>query len=232
VNTRHNPNLAQLLELAEKLGDLCSRVVFVGGCVIDLLITDPASAPVRPTLDIDAIVAVSSYPEFTLLEDRLRALGFEQPHVEGTPICRWRAGTLIFDLMPTNSSILGFSNTWYQPAFENSQRARIANFEISLITAPYFVATKLEAFHGRGKNDFHSHDLEDIVTVVDGRPELAAEARASRGDLQEYLSNEISKLLANNDFLEALPGHLFPDVASQQRLGLVLNRMRQLVLIG
>jgi hypothetical protein len=36
-----------------------------------------------------------------------------------------------------------------------------------------FVATKFEAFHGRGNNDhLASHDLEDIITVVDGRPEL------------------------------------------------------------
>lgn len=39
--------------------------------------------------------------------------------------------------------------------------------------APYFCATKLEAFGGRGKNDYlASHDLEDLITVVDGRPEL------------------------------------------------------------
>jgi predicted nucleotidyltransferase len=228
---RPSSNLAQLLELAERLGDLLDRVVFVGGCVTDLLITDPAAAPVRPTLDVDAIVAVSSYSEFISLENKLRVLGFEQPHTEGAPICRWRIGRLIFDVMPTDLSVLGLTNRWYQPAFENSQRMQIGNFQVALVTAPYFLATKLEAFHGRGKNDFRSHDLEDIIAVVDGRPELADEVRVSSQELQQYLRTEISQLLLNNDFLEVLPGHLLPDAASQQRLRLVLNRMRQLTQI-
>jgi predicted nucleotidyltransferase len=227
-----NPNLARLATAAEKLEPLLGRIAFVGGCATGLLLTDPAAAPVRPTLDVDAIVAIGSYAEFTLLENRLRDLGFHQPHAEGTPICRWLSGDLILDLMPTDTSILGFSNRWYHLALENAQRVRIGEYEIRLITAPYFIATKLEAFHGRGKNDFSSHDLEDIVTVIDGRPELVEEVRLATAHLQKYLSNEFQDLLSNRDFLEAFPGHLLPDAASQQRVGLVLKRMKQLVLEG
>jgi hypothetical protein len=50
--------------------------------------------------------------------------------------------------------------------------------------------------------------------------------------LQKYLSDEFGALLSNRNFLEALPSHLLPDAASQQRLGLVLKRMKQLVLEG
>jgi hypothetical protein len=233
VNTlQPNPNLARLATAAKKLGPLLDEIAFVGGCVTGLLITDPAAAPVRPTLDVDAIVAIRSYLEFTLFEDRLRDLGFHQPHTEGAPICRWMNGDLVLDLMPTDSSILGFSDRWYRPALENAQRVRIDEYELRLITAPYFLATKLEAFHGRGKEDFSSHDLEDIVTVIDGRPELVDEVRLAPADLQEYLSGEFGALLSNRDFLDALPGHLLPDAASQQRAGLVRGRMKQLVLEG
>jgi hypothetical protein len=229
VNPPPNPNLAQLIAAAEKLGPLLDQIVFVGGCVTGLLLTDPAAAPVRPTLDVDAIAAISSYVELTFLENRLRDLGFHQPHTEGAPICRWVAGDLIFDLMPTDTSILGFSNRWYGPALENAQNTRIGNHEIRILTAPYFLATKLEAFHGRGKNDFRmSHDLEDIVTVLDGRPELVDEVLLTSADLQEYLSKEFEILASNRSFLDALPGHLLPDVASQQRAGLILERMKQL----
>jgi predicted nucleotidyltransferase len=231
VNTLpRNPNLARLAGAAEKLTPLLDQIAFVGGCVTGLLLTDPAAAPVRPTLDVDAIVAISSYVEFRLLEDRLRDLGFHQPAGEGVPICRWISGDLILDLMPTDPAILGFSNRWYRPALENAQKTKIGNHEIRVITAPYFLATKLEAFHGRGKNDFSSHDLEDIVTVVDGRPELVEEVHLAPADLQRYLSDEFAALLSKRDFLEALPGHLLFDAASQQRSGLVLRRMKQLVL--
>ncbi len=74
-----------------------------------------------------------------------------------------------------------------------------------------------------------SHDLEDIVTLIDGRVELAEEVHAAAADLQKYLSREFGDLLSNRNFMEALPGHLLPDAANQQRLGLVLKRMQQLV---
>jgi predicted nucleotidyltransferase len=230
---QQNPNLAQLAAAAEKLEPLLDQIAFVGGSVTALLLTDPAAPTVRPTLDVDAIVAISSYLEFRLVEDRLRSLGFHESQAEGAPICRWISGDLILDLMPTDSSILGFSNRWYRPALEHARPVRIGKHDIRIVTAPYFLATKLEAFHGRGKNDFRmSPDLEDIVTVIDGRPELVEEVHRAPADLQKYLSDEFEALLSNRNFLEALPGHLLPDAASQQRGGLILERMKRLVSEG
>jgi hypothetical protein len=83
-----NPNLARLLLAAKKLAPLMDQIAFVGGAVTALLLTDPAAAPVRPTLDIDAIAAVASYAEFTLLERMLNGLGFRHSLQEGGPICR------------------------------------------------------------------------------------------------------------------------------------------------
>jgi hypothetical protein len=100
---------------------------------------------------------------------------------------------------------------------------------ISLIASPVFIATKLEAFHDRGENDFlGSHDLEDIVTVVDGRSELLDEARAAPADLRAYLASECRNLLSTPAFLDALPGHLPGDSASQARLPELLRRLRSL----
>ncbi|MCU1328259.1 MAG: hypothetical protein JWN34_3629 [Bryobacterales bacterium] len=45
-----------------------------------------------------------------------------------------------------------------------------ADLEVRVVTAPYFLATKIEAFLGRGKGDYlWSHDLEDLIFVIDGR---------------------------------------------------------------
>lgn len=225
-----NPNQALLLTAAQKLAPLLGQIVFVGGCVTGLLITEPGSAQVRPTLDVDVIVEAATYAEFTLLEQQLRNLGFRESRTEGDPICRWRIGDLILDFMPVDPSILGFSNRWYRPAWKNAQKFRVGDHEIRLITAPYFLATKLEAFHGRAKNDFRARDLDDVVTVIDGRPGIIDEFRLSPHDLRNYLSDEFRDLLSNRDFLEALPGHLLPDAASQRRAGLVLARMSQLIL--
>ena len=74
-----------------------------------------------------------------------------------------------------------------------------------------------------------SHDLEDIITIVDGRPELVKEIAASPKDLREYLGAEFRSLLATPAFRDALPGHLLPDPASQQRITIVLSRIQQII---
>ena len=230
MNSPQNPNAALLLSAVKKLVPLLDEIVFVGGCAAGLLITDPGAAPIRPTIDVDAIIELASYPELIDLGNRLRQLGFEQPHVEGSPLCRWVHENVIFDLMPTDATILGFSNRWYLPALKNNLTSKVGDHRIRLISAPYFLATKLEAFRGRGRFDYRmSRDVEDIIAVLDGRPEIVAETQASEPSLREYLADRFSGLLRERDFLEALPGHLLPDAASQPRIRIIVNRMQQIL---
>jgi hypothetical protein len=99
---------------------------------------------------------------------------------------------------------------------------------IRTVTAPYFIATKLEAFRGRGHGDFAaSHDLEDILTVIDGREEIAKEISAAK-EVQPYIADELSRFLKTPAFLDSLPGHLLPDATSQARASLLLNRIKQI----
>ena len=51
----NNPNLQRLIDAAEKLHPLLGELVFVGGAVTGLLITDDAAADSRITFDVDAI---------------------------------------------------------------------------------------------------------------------------------------------------------------------------------
>ena len=172
---------------------------------------------------------MASYDELVVLENTLRHFGFWQPTEEGTPICRWAHADIILDLMPTDLSILGFSNRWYRPSFENSQTVHMGSLEIRLITAPYFLATKLEAFHGRGRNDYRtSRDLEDIVAILDGRSEIVEEVAHADIDLRQYLGDQFSALLGNRDFVAAVPGYLLPDAVSQERMQIVIDRIRRI----
>lgn len=70
-----------------------------------------------------------------------------------------------------------------------------------------------------------SHDLEDLVTVVDGRPEIVAELRAAAPEVRSYIASEVHQLLARRDFIDALPGFLLPDSASQGRGRLLVDRL-------
>jgi len=131
--------------------------------------------------------------------------------------------------MPTDEATLGFSNRWYREAFEHATLTVIECVAIRVVTAPFFLATKLEAFKARGRNDYMaSHDLEDVVALVDGRSELIEEVSMSPNAMQSYLAAAFRELLANPMFLDALSGHLPGDVASQQRLPLLLERLRRI----
>jgi hypothetical protein len=87
-----------------------------------------------------------------------------------------------------------------------------------LISPACFLATKLEAFANRGRGDFLSHDLEDAIAVVDGRPTIEREVESAPSEVRDFLAREIARLLTNNAFVESLPAQLCGDSASQARL--------------
>lgn len=176
---------------------------------------------------MDVIVEVASLARYHWLSDRLRQLGFIEDASEDAPICRWKADDVILDVMPTDPKILGFGNQWFTPAYEASDWTILpSGKQIRLLPAPYFLATKFEAFACRGKNDYlMSRDMEDIVTVLDGRPEILSEIKQASETLRAYLVVCCSGLLKERDFLDALPGHLLPDAASQSRSVVVIDRL-------
>jgi hypothetical protein len=157
-------------------------------------------------------------------------LGFDEDTREGAPICRWTHGSLILDVMPLDAQVLGFSNRWYPDVLRTAGRVQLpSGLVIRAINAPYFLGTKLEAFRGRGKRDYlASHDLEDFVTVVDGRSSLVTELEGASPELKTYVADSVRMLLAESRFLDALPGYLLPDEASQARIGQLMAKLRRL----
>ncbi|MBI2312884.1 MAG: hypothetical protein HYU77_10320 [Betaproteobacteria bacterium] len=216
----NDPNVAMVEIVAARLGTLRERVVFVGGCAAGLLITDPALPAIRVTEDVDVVVEVATLADYYRLEKEVAAAGFQRDLREGAPICRWRAGEAVLDLMPTDKGILGFANRWYPLVVRTARRAALpSGAQIRLIRAPLFVATKLEAFLDRGNDDvLMSHDLGDALAVIDGREELLAEFEDADAEVASFVGDMVAKLLATPKFASYLPGHLPGDEASQARL--------------
>ncbi len=221
-------NLKSLTLIAHRLEELCNEVTFVGGCITGLLITDKAAPDVRFTIDVDCIINIITKPSYFALAEKLRQKGFKEISFGNHPICRWDCDGILIDIMPTDKSVLGFSNGWYKDAQANAIIKTINNSKIiKVISAPYFLATKLEAFNDRGKQDFLlSHDLEDIIAVIDGRPEIVSDVSNTSNSLKEYLSSEFFSLMNNNKFIQALPGHLNYSSESEERKKIVEERIR------
>jgi hypothetical protein len=139
------------------------------------------------------------------------------------PLAPRRAGR---GRMPIAEEVLGFSSRWYPSAIRAAQTPSIGGHNVQVIAPVSFVATKLEAFRGRGQGDVTlSHDLEDVVTLVDGRPGLVNEVAAAEPDVRSFIASEIAVLMANPEFREALPGFLLPDPASQARRSILEQRL-------
>lgn len=221
-----DPNLPYLRQIAEALGPLRDDMVFIGGSVAGLLVTDALAQAVRATQDVDAVVDASR-GQFQRIAAQVAAAGFREDTDSGV-ICRWvhRESGVLFDLMPIQPEVLGFSNRWYRYAVDTAQLVDLGDgLTIRCASAVAFVATKLEAFHRRGKSDvLMSHDLEDVLNIVDGREELRAELSTAPVEVRATIAGEFARLLDQPDFLNALPGLL----AEPDREPIVTQRLLEM----
>ena len=218
-----DPNLPLLEDAVRKLAPFLDEVVFVGGVTLGLLITDPAAAPIRGTNDVDVIAEIVTYTEYIAFSHRLRLAHFTEDAGEKPLLCRWHNGSLTLDVLALSKDVLGFTNIWYEAALKHASTLTVAAQSIRVITAPFFLGTKIEAFRGRGRMDFQaSHDLEDFVAVIEGRDTIVDEIAESPEDLRRYLSEAAKKLLAESRFLDVLPGF----VLDNERVPLIEQRLR------
>jgi len=226
----NDPNIEILQIAAVGLGSLLDDVVFIGGCAAGLLVTDPASSAPRETNDVDVIVEITTTHGYHDLATKLRERGFREDTRDDAPMCRWLFESVVIDVMPTNEDILGFSNLWYPEALQTAEIMMLPNgLKIQIVSAPLFLATKLEAFYGRGNGDYMaSHDLEDLIAVLDGRASVVDEVFNSSELLRSYLAAEFNKLINHDEFQDALPGHLSTDAASQARIVIIQDRMMKI----
>jgi hypothetical protein len=225
--------LAALRLVARRLGKLRDEVVFVGGMTTGLLVTNRGAPMARPTNDVDVILEVASTVEYqTKLRKRLRACGFREATGEGAPLCRWLLEGVAVDVMPTQAGVLGFSNRWYAHAVASARSATLPPDEggvvsINVIAAPAFLATKLVSWRARGKGDLLHHDIEDVVSVVDGRPQLLGEIESDTPEIRKFLAESVASLFRAG-LEELLPSHLPGDSASQARFPSVLTTFRRI----
>ena len=225
-----DPNVAQVELVARALGDLRDELVFVGGCAAGLLCTSPEAPPPRITYDVDVIAEVAALAGYHALERRFAKLGFKRDMFPEAPICRRRIGELEVDLMPTDETILGFSNRWYPEAIRSAQALQLpSGTTIRLISAPAFLATKLEAFATRGRGDLmSSHDLADIINLLDGRLGIEDEIAGIGGELAAYLAERFAAIGNHPDFDNTLPGLVEYDELYDERIHSVRNRARRI----
>jgi hypothetical protein len=219
-----------LQRAAQRLDELNEKLVYLGGCATALFINDPNLLDVRPTMDVDCIVNVISLSEYYEFGSQLKRKGFKE-FTDNDVICRWHCDGIILDVMPTEEKILGFTNSWFKEALEHAVKHEIAdNLLINSLTAPYFLATKMEAFKTRGNKDLlGSSDYEDLITVIAGRTTIPQEVAEASPELKKSLRKDFEYLLRNDQFEPTLPGHINEGPVTMERVQVVKNRIREIM---
>lgn len=203
------------------------KTVFIGGSVVGLLMTDITAPDIRPTKDVDIVVGVQSLLKYNQIEQKLRDAGFKQTM---DIICRWNINDVIVDIMPTDKKILGFSNRWYVASIKESEKYSLdKDTTINVISPPCFLGTKMEAFRNRGEEDFlGSHDIEDIINLIDGRPGLSYDIQNTSKTLKKFLVQKFKAYLKKPDFHESIKSNLLPDSTSQARYSIIVERLEKI----
>lgn len=202
----HQENIARIRAVCNALGDLKEEVVFVGGATVSLY-ADRPSEEVRPTDDVDLVIELLTYSDYTKLDECLREIGFVNDKESGI-ICRYIIHGIIVDVMPTHADTLGFANRWYPAGFANAIHYDLGEGYIRLFSSPYFIASKLEAFKSRGNDDGRtSTDFEDIIFVLANNSRIWEEMENAEMDVRDYLKETFRQMLAYPHFEEWVDAH-------------------------
>ena len=219
---------ASIIALNEKLTGTSFDFAFLGGSVLSLLVNDPTVDAIRVTKDVDVVVGVRTRSEFHREERELEALGFKHDTSEDAPICRWLADGVKVDVLPVREEVLGWKSEWFEQALHAAQTVDIEGHVVKVVTAPFFVALKLEAFEDRGNGDFiASTDFEDVICLFNGRPGLVEEI-ISDTVVCNGIRTKFSRYVKNAELEDAVLGFVQTENAPEERFRAIMSAFRRL----
>lgn len=221
-------NLEVIRKIAVALGAMNEQVVYVGGATVSLYINDPAADDVRPTKDLDISLAIASLGELEVIRKQLIRKGFKQSP-EDDIICRFRYEDIKVDVMSTKAVGWAPANPWFASGFAQKEIIEIEDQKIQILPLPYFLASKFSAFNDRGAIDPRtSHDLEDIVYVLDNRMDIVEKLAKVPDDVRSYLADQLQRILDDRVMHEAILGNLFYETR-EERYQRIIKCIKQIV---
>lgn len=220
-------NIAIVAEVAEALQEVKDDMVFIGGAVISLYTNDPAADEIRPTQDIDMTLNIINLSHWERMQERLRKLGFH-PDPFGHAICSFKYKDIPIDIMAAEDGPLGPSNRWYKIGFENLRTANVKDQEVNILSAPCYLATKFEAFNNRGSDYRTSHDIEDIIYVLDNRMGIVEEIVKDDSRIAHFIQEQLQEIIHKGMMQEVLVAHIHPLMLTE-RLPIVEDKITQIL---
>jgi len=220
-------NIAVVAEVAKALKNIKKEMVFVGGAVVSLYTDDPAADEIRPTQDVDMTLNIVNLSHWEQVQAQLLELGFH-PDPFGHAICSYKYNDIPVDIMAAEDGPLGPANRWYKIGFENLWTAKAKEQEIYILSAPCYLATKFEAFNDRGTDYRSSHDIEDIINILDNRINIVEEITKDDTRIEYFIKEQLQNIINNGLMQEVLMAHIHP-LMIVERLPIVEEKISQIL---
>ena len=214
-------------EIADALKQYKDKMVFVGGAVVSLYTDDPAADEIRPTQDIDLTLNVISLGNWNTIQEELGQLGFS-PDPFGQAICSYKYKNIPVDIMASEDGPFGPSNSWYKTGFENLWTAKAEEQEINILSAPCYLATKFEAFNNRGSDYRTSHDIEDIIYILDNRISIVKEIEEDNASVRQFIRKQILKIKNLGLLEEVIIAHIHP-LMIEERMAIITEKISKII---
>ena len=125
-------NIKVVEKVAFALGELNDDVIYVGGAVVSLYVTDAGAEQPRPTKDIDISVQVSSYAQMDQLREKLANKKIYPAPTE-TIMYRYSYEDILIDFIPYEETPLGPTNRWLKPGFKKAYPIKVGDAEIKIL---------------------------------------------------------------------------------------------------
>ena len=219
---------AAIIKLNERLAGMPYDFAFLGGSVLWLLITDDEVDAIRVTKDVDVMMNIRTRKDYHKVDELLEGLGFRHDTREDAPVCRWIYDGVTVDVLPIREDVLGWNSRWFEEALAAATQMQYGGQAVKIISAPYFLALKLEAFEERGGGDFiASTDFEDVICLLNGRKTIVSEI-AQSGNLKDFLADKFAGYLSNADLEDAIEGFVQTESNPEIRKEMILQNMKKI----
>jgi hypothetical protein len=227
-----NEIASAIVALNERLKKASFDYAFLGGSVLSLLVNDAMADEIRVTKDVDVIAGIRTRRDFHRGERELEACGFRHDMSEDAPVCRWVSEGIVVDILPVREEVLGWKSRWFDEALRSAKVVNVEGHEVNVVSAPFFVALKLEAFEDRGKGDFiTSTDFEDIICLFNGRRSLVEEI-LSEEMVREGICSRFARYVLDSNLEDAVLGFVQTEPNPEMRFESIMNAMRRLAASG
>ena len=218
--------IESIATLNDALNGVPFSFAFLGGSVLSLLVTDKSVDAIRVTKDVDVMVDVKNRHEFHAAERMLESRGFKHDTRDGAPICRWIYKDVTVDILPIREEVLGWRSKWFGEALSAAKTADCGGRQVNVVSPPYFVALKLEAFEDRGGRDFlYSTDFEDVICLFNGRASIVEEI-AGDENLAKPLARKFAEYLKSPELEDAVDGFVQTEPEPPKRRAAILARFQ------